>query len=386
MAVPLWLNVIGTALALGVVHVLTGPDHLSALSTLSVGKPLKTAFGLGVRWGCGHSFGLLIVAIVFFALGQGIDLTKLSYWADLFVGVFMILLGVWYIMKAFRDRLKYLQEKEDQDIQELLQNQAHPVDLKVNMSIHHDNAYNMNKLNQHDDGSAEEEQIELQEIEHDHDDDHDHDEQQQAPEQNKPADIDSSHDDDANADKEHSEQAKLKSYQNGSGALIQNGHDHNELDNDREDNVHADILKKDDDMIPDDEDVVDLENQSLNPLFDSDDASGRNKCITRVAAFVAGIFHGIAGPGGVLGVMVALKLNDWFLSSLYLILFFLSSIVTMGIYAVVYGYCTQRMTVCANNKQKCAFILKVVSAIFSLFIGILWLSLTFTGQLEKLFA
>ena len=71
------LEVIGYALGLGIVHVLTGPDHLSALSTLSVGKKLKVAFGLGVRWGCGHSFGLLIVAIIFFA-GTQTNICKFS--------------------------------------------------------------------------------------------------------------------------------------------------------------------------------------------------------------------------------------------------------------------------------------------------------------------
>ena len=137
--------------------------------------------------------------------------------------------------------------------------------------------------------------------------------------------------------------------------------------------------------IPDDDIIVDG-NASLNPLFDgSPDASGRSKWMTRAAAFVAGVFHGVAGPGGVLGVMVALKLNDWFLSSLYLMLFFVSSIVTMGLYAILYGLCTQRLTVCANNKRKCAFILKFVSAVFSLIVGVLWLSLTFSGTLDQWF-
>lgn len=163
--------------------------------------------------------------------------------------------------------------------------------------------------------------------------------------------------------KPQSSRSKSDSYQNG-GVIIGSN--------------------KDDDIIPDDDMIIDG-NASLNPLFDKEDSSGRTKCITRLAAFIAGIFHGIAGPGGVLGVMVALKLNDWFLSSLYLILFFISSIITMGIYAIVYGYCTQRMTVCANNKHKCAFILKIVSAIFSLIVGVLWLSLTFTGTLEEWF-
>eukprot|EP01083_Nonionella_stella_P284442 968347_1 len=152
------------------------------------------------------------------------------------------------------------------------------------------------------------------------------------------------HSDDSVSTKENSEHHQLKSYQNG-------------INNDKND------------IIPDDDIIIDG-NASLNPLFDPKEDSQRSKCITRIAAFVAGIFHGIAGPGGVLGVMVALKLNDWFLSSLYLILFFMSSIITMGIYAIIYGYTTQRMTVCANNKQKCAFILKFVSAIFSLIIGV----------------
>ena len=148
------------------------------------------------------------------------------------------------------------------------------------------------------------------------------------------------------------------------------------------------IINNKDDVIPDDDIIIDGNaNTTNNALFyDENEANDqRTKCMTRLVAFIAGIFHGVAGPGGVLGVMVALKLNDWFLSSLYLILFFLSSIITMGIYAITYGYCTQRMTICANNKQKCAFILKIVSATFSLIVGVLWLSLTFTGTLEDLF-
>ena len=38
---------------LGLIHVLTGPDHISAIVTLSVGGSYK-AFWLGMRWGVGH--------------------------------------------------------------------------------------------------------------------------------------------------------------------------------------------------------------------------------------------------------------------------------------------------------------------------------------------
>ena len=61
--------------------------------------------------------------------------------------------------------------------------------------------------------------------------------------------------------------------------------------------------------------------------------SNNNALYTKMVAFGAGVLHGIAGPGGVLGVMIALKLNNWLGSSLYLLFFFIASIFTMAIYA-----------------------------------------------------
>ena len=54
--------------ALGIVHVLTGPDHLSAIATLSVNVGDFRAFWYGIRWGIGHSIGLIVVGSVFIAL------------------------------------------------------------------------------------------------------------------------------------------------------------------------------------------------------------------------------------------------------------------------------------------------------------------------------
>lgn len=53
-------GLIGVGATLGIVHVLTGPDHMSALAQLSVGSRVK-GFWLGIRWGLGHSAGLLIM-------------------------------------------------------------------------------------------------------------------------------------------------------------------------------------------------------------------------------------------------------------------------------------------------------------------------------------
>lgn len=61
----------------GTGHVLTGPDHLSALAMLSVGTTFR-AFVLGVRWGVGHSLGLFLVAVVFFLSSQQLDLDRVG--------------------------------------------------------------------------------------------------------------------------------------------------------------------------------------------------------------------------------------------------------------------------------------------------------------------
>jgi len=403
MGVPLLFQVIGTAIGLGIVHVMTGPDHLSALSTLSVGKPLKTAFGLGVRWGCGHSFGLLIVAIIFFAVGRSVNLDDVAFYADLFVGIFMILLGAWYMMKAFRERMQYLKDRERKEAMELLHKQnSQSLEMEVIDHRHRNNEkeanynmepivaiddlgagtplFNANPDDDDDDIENNDDLKENQEIEMEQMNAISNDNDSGSIEDSKKS-IDpskSSLSDSVSPSKlpGDSEQHQLKqprgreSYQNGHAILA------------RSSNV---TTKDNADVIPDDDIIIDG-NASVNPLFDgSSDPTGRSKWMTRAAAFIAGVFHGVAGPGGVLGVMVALKLNDWFLSSLYLGLFFISSILTMGLYAILYGYCTQKLTICANNKRKCAFILKFVSAVFSLIVGVLWLSLTFSGTLNDWF-
>lgn len=71
-------------LGFGCVHVLTGADHLSALATLSVGS---RAFSLGIRWGLGHSTGLILVAAVLLGLDDRIDPTKLEHYCNWIVGV-----------------------------------------------------------------------------------------------------------------------------------------------------------------------------------------------------------------------------------------------------------------------------------------------------------
>ena len=103
-------TLVTTGIALGVLHVLTGPDHLSAICTLSASvSSCRTSFGLGVRWGVGHSIGLLLVGIILIAILDASSGTlevpePVSRSFEALVGVFMILLGFYGLALAQRKR------------------------------------------------------------------------------------------------------------------------------------------------------------------------------------------------------------------------------------------------------------------------------------------
>ena len=67
-----WGWLVGIGMLFGMLHVVTGPDHLSAIATLSAGMQKRDAFALGIRWGLGHSSGLLLVAGIFLVLGSSV--------------------------------------------------------------------------------------------------------------------------------------------------------------------------------------------------------------------------------------------------------------------------------------------------------------------------
>lgn len=102
---------------LGAFHCLT-PDHLSALSALSVGGSWRLAFSLGVRWGIGHSTGLLFVTVAFIAMKGQLDLKILGRWCDAAVGAFMLCLGavgVTATVRNMRDRANKKRQEGSED-------------------------------------------------------------------------------------------------------------------------------------------------------------------------------------------------------------------------------------------------------------------------------
>jgi ABC-type nickel/cobalt efflux system permease component RcnA len=92
---------IGTGLAAGLAHTFLGADHVAALMPISVNRKLKAAW-LGVRWGAGHSLGVVIVAIILLAGREALDLSMVEEWGERLVGVMLIGLGLWGVRSAMR--------------------------------------------------------------------------------------------------------------------------------------------------------------------------------------------------------------------------------------------------------------------------------------------
>ena len=95
------LTLLSGALA-GIVHVLSGADHLAAVAPLAVANP-RRGWLAGCTWGIGHTAGVATVAVIAVLLRDllpPIDL--LSLWSERLVGAALIAIGFWALRAGLR--------------------------------------------------------------------------------------------------------------------------------------------------------------------------------------------------------------------------------------------------------------------------------------------
>ena len=112
-----------TGLIAGAVHVVTGPDHLTAVAPLAVRRP-RRAWLPGVRWGLGHSAGVGLVGLLSLWLRSLIPVDLLSSWGERFVGVMLFGIGLWALRRALKHNV-HAHEHE------------HGGDRHVHFHVHH---------------------------------------------------------------------------------------------------------------------------------------------------------------------------------------------------------------------------------------------------------
>jgi len=96
------LTVIAAAFVAGLVHVLTGPDHLAAVAPLAAADRGRGWFA-GWTWGLGHASGVVVVAVLAILLRDLMPpVAVLSAWGERLVGVALIAIGAWAFRRSLR--------------------------------------------------------------------------------------------------------------------------------------------------------------------------------------------------------------------------------------------------------------------------------------------
>ncbi len=86
----------------GVVHVLSGPDHLAAIAPLAI-EGHHRKWVAGFLWGLGHTAGVVLVGGLFLVLRQALPpIESVSAWGDHVVGAALIAIGTWGFFRASR--------------------------------------------------------------------------------------------------------------------------------------------------------------------------------------------------------------------------------------------------------------------------------------------
>ncbi|KAG7383226.1 hypothetical protein PHYPSEUDO_003906 [Phytophthora pseudosyringae] len=328
-------KIISTGLLLGVVHVLTGPDHLSALAAMTTGSSWR-AFTLGIRWGCGHSIGLVVMALVFFAAGQSVDLNAVGGYLNYVVGCFMVALGVW---TAVHVRKKY-QKQLKEGVQSLASEGAGRGDS--------------HRASRSSSGATPTNLVELMPLS-----------QRRVSSAASPAATE------AAPQMSMSPTSPTMEHALGEASASPSSSFHLLVN---EDGASSQTAGQAEPVKP----------SKLHPnhWVCCRNASFENPTTQKIMALLVGIIHGFAGPGGILGVLPAVVLNDWIKSVAYLGSFCVASIFIMGVFAALYGEVTGRL---GGNSLVMEFRIGIFSAFFSFIVGVAWIGLQATGQMSAIF-
>ncbi len=95
------LTVLTGALA-GLVHVFTGPDHLTAVAPLALADR-RRGWLAGWTWGIGHASGIVVVALIAVALRDLLpSVDVISRTSERAVGVVLMGVGAWAFRRSLR--------------------------------------------------------------------------------------------------------------------------------------------------------------------------------------------------------------------------------------------------------------------------------------------
>ena len=89
-----------TGVAASSLHVISGPDHLAAVTPLAIEGKSRSWF-IGFSWGLGHTIGVFIIGLLSILFRNIIPVDLISNYSEQIVGILLIVIGVWIFYRIF---------------------------------------------------------------------------------------------------------------------------------------------------------------------------------------------------------------------------------------------------------------------------------------------
>lgn len=96
----------------GSIHVLTGPDHLAAVSPLAIDNSGKS-LSVGFKWGLGHTGGVFLLGFLSLTLREIIPINFISGYSEKLIGIILIGIGLWGIKRVYYNKVHIHYHKHD---------------------------------------------------------------------------------------------------------------------------------------------------------------------------------------------------------------------------------------------------------------------------------
>ena len=90
-----------TGFIASIAHVVTGPDHLAAVTPLAIDSRRKS-WAIGFSWGLGHTVGMLLIGALFIVFKEFLPVSAISTYSETTIGLLLIGIGSWALVKMVR--------------------------------------------------------------------------------------------------------------------------------------------------------------------------------------------------------------------------------------------------------------------------------------------
>jgi ABC-type nickel/cobalt efflux system permease component RcnA len=90
-----------SGLLAAMLHVISGPDHLAAVTPFAIERKRK-AWKIGLVWGLAHLTGMLLIGLMFMLFREMVPVETISAYSEQLVGLVLVGVGVWALYSVFR--------------------------------------------------------------------------------------------------------------------------------------------------------------------------------------------------------------------------------------------------------------------------------------------